>query len=111
MANVKTYRRYVQELLQHYQQMRTATETTATELIMDTERDHYQLVNIGWEGEYRIYGCTLHIDIKGDKVWVQHNSTEHRVAAELVARGIPQEHIVLGLHSPYKRQFTDYAID
>jgi hypothetical protein len=111
MADVDTYRQLVQALLKNYAQVRPATETAETELVMDTERDHYQLVNVGWDDERRIYGCTLHIDIKGDKVWIQHNGTEHHVAEDLAERGIPKEHIVLGFHSPYKRQFTDYAVN
>lgn len=111
MAAVTTYRNSVQSLLQQYLQERPADPNVETQLIADAANDHYQLVNVGWEDDHRIYGCVLHIDIKGDKVWVQHNMTEHRVAEDLVATGVPKEQIVLGFHSPAKRRFTEFAVN
>ncbi len=52
----------------------------------------------------------LHIDIKDNKIWIQHNSTEIPVAEELAERGIPKESIVIGFHSPFMRQFTEFAV-
>ncbi|WP_338124970.1 element excision factor XisI family protein [Fischerella thermalis] len=37
----------------------------------------------------------LHIDIIDHKLWIQNNGTEEGVAVDLVAAGIPKEHIVL----------------
>ncbi|HAZ43840.1 MAG TPA: XisI protein, partial [Cyanobacteria bacterium UBA11371] len=33
-----------------------------------------------------------------------------RIAEELGEMGVPREDIVLGLHPPYKRQFTQYGV-
>ena len=46
----------------------------------------------------------------GDKVWVQQDGTEEGVALELVAAGIPKEHIVLGFQPPERRAWTDFAV-
>ncbi|HAG80888.1 MAG TPA: XisI protein, partial [Cyanobacteria bacterium UBA12227] len=43
-------------------------------------------------------------------IWIQHNMTELDIAQELVRLGVPKEDIVLGLHSPFMRQFTEYAV-
>lgn len=32
------------------------------------------------------------------------------LAEELVSMGIPKQDIVIGFHSPHKRQFTDFAM-
>lgn len=111
MASVEEYRKRVQDLIRQYAQQRPVAEEVETQTIFDTERDHYQLVNIGWLNNRRVYGCVLHIDIKGDKVWIQHNGTEMPIAEDLVALGIPKESIVLGFHAPYKRQFTEFAVN
>jgi hypothetical protein len=105
------YRKRVQELLSQYMAERPQSEEIETQFIADTEQDHYQLVNVGWLNKRRIYGCILHIDIKGEKVWIQHNGTERLVAEELADLGIPKEHIVLGFHSPYRRQFTEFGVN
>lgn len=111
MDKLDQYREIVQKILQDYAVFSRDDQEVETELIFDTTRDHYQLVHIGWQGERRIYGCILHLDIKGGKIWLQHNGTENDIAAELVEMGIPKSDIVIGFHSPFKRQFTEYAVN
>jgi len=110
MDKIAKYQQIIQQLLQEYAAISSQEPEIETQFIFDTERHHYQLVNVGWKNERRIYGCFLHLDIKGDKVWVQHNGTENEVGEDLVNLGIPQQDIVIGFHSPFKRQFTDYAV-
>ncbi|HBB35658.1 MAG TPA: XisI protein [Cyanobacteria bacterium UBA8803] len=110
MAKLEQYREIVEELLQEYAAFGSDDLEVETELIFDTTRDHYQLVHIGWQGERRIYGCILHLDIKDGKIWLQHNGTENDIAAELVEMGVPKSDIVIGFHSPFKRQFSEYAV-
>ena len=110
MAELDQYRNIVQKLLHDYASYSNDTHTVDAELILDTIRDHYQLVHVGWQNGRRVYGCVLHLDIKNGKIWLQHNGTESDIAAELVDMGIPKTHIVIGFHSPFKRQFTEYAV-
>ena len=79
---------------------------------------HYQLITIGWEGDTckhrlrqrRIFSCLIHIDLKGDKIWIQHDGTESGVANELVELGIPKGKIVLGYQDPNARHLTEFAV-
>lgn len=50
------------------------------------------------------------MDIKNGKVWIQYNGTEAEITDNLVKAGIPEEDIVIGFHSPYKRKFTKFAV-
>lgn len=79
------------------------------ELVFDDERGHYHVGRVGWDGARRIDNVYVHIDLIGDKVWIQCNATEIRVAEELVKAGIPRDHIVLGFQHPDRRPDTDYA--
>ncbi|WP_009631408.1 XisI protein [Synechocystis sp. PCC 7509] len=110
MAKLEQYRESVQKLLQEYADLSRDDRTVETELIFDTIRDHYQIVHVGWQDERRIYGCILHLDIKDGKIWLQHNGTESDIAKELVEMGVPKTDIVIGFHSAFKRQFTEYAV-
>ena len=85
-------------------------EETEVQLILDREHNHYLLMLVGWHNQRREYGSLIHIDIKGDKIWIQSDGTEVGVANELVEAGVPQQDIVLGFKSPFKRQFTGYAV-
>ncbi|MEM7530897.1 MAG: element excision factor XisI family protein, partial [Chloroflexota bacterium] len=53
----------------------------------------------------------LHFDIINNKIWLQHNGTEMQLASELVEMGVPKQDIVLGFHSPFRRQFSGYAVE
>nr|WP_225226143.1 XisI protein [Komarekiella delphini-convector] len=97
-------------MLREYAEISSPDSEVETQIVFDTERDHYQLMNVGWKNQRRVYGCFLHIDIKDGKIWLQHNGTEYEVAEELANLGIPKQNIVIGFHSPFKRQFTDYAV-
>lgn len=110
MAKVEHYRQLVQELLSTYTEIQSSNKALETELIFDTERDRYQVVHVGWLDERRIYGCSLHLDIRNGKIWIQHDGTEGGIANKLVERGVPKSDIVLAFHSPFKRQFTEFAV-
>jgi len=109
MDKLTQYRNIVQQLIKDYANYRPAYGDIEVETIFDTQHDHYQLVNIGWDEEQRIHGCSLHIDIKEGKIWIQHNGTENLMSEELVALGVPKQDIVLGFQSPYKRKMTEFS--
>jgi hypothetical protein len=110
MADLIKHAEIVQKLLQDYAALSGDDPAVAIELIFDTVRDSYQLVHVGWHDDRRIYGCILHLDIKDGKIWLQHNGTENDIPAELVEMGVAKTDIVVGFHSPFKRQFTEYAV-
>lgn len=110
MAKIEEYRQYVQQLLTKYSSYKPAYGDVEVETIFDIERDHYQIVHVGWENKHRVYGCSMHIDIKGEKVWIQQNRTEVDIADELVTMGVLKEDIVIGFHSPSMRRFSEYAV-
>jgi XisI protein len=85
-------------------------EEVEVQLVMDTVHDHYQWMNVSWNGFKRVYNCYIHLDIKDGKIWIQRNWTEDDLAADLVEMGVPREDIVLGLQPPFKRPYTDYGV-
>jgi GH18 family chitinase len=112
MDRITHYRQAVRQLLIAHSSSEKTTSDSEMEcqLIFDTEHDHYQLLDVGWEKLKRIYNCFIHIDIKDEKIWIQRNMTEADLAQELVDMGVPKENIVLGLHPLYRRPYTGYGI-
>ncbi len=80
------------------------------ELVIDPERDHYEIVHVGWDGRRRMHGTVLHVDIIGGKVWIQYDGTDRPIADELVEAGIPKEDIVLAFHPADLRKHTGFAV-
>jgi hypothetical protein len=80
------------------------------EAVFDVQTDRYLIVSVGWQGNRRVHGCLLHIELIDEKVWIQRDGTEEGIALELVAAGIPKHAIVLGFYSDEIRPFTDFAV-
>lgn len=110
MDRIKIYQQHVQQLLSKYAEYQPAYGEIEVETIFDVERNHYQVVHIGWHQQRWVHSCIIHIDIKNDKIWIQWNATEADIASELVELGVPKQDIVLGFQPPFMRQFTSYAV-
>lgn len=109
---VEQYRQFIQQLLsQRAQQVRKQHHWPEYDVqtLFDTDRDHYQLLYVGWRGHKRDFGCILHLDIKNGKVWIQHDGTETGIANQLVELGVPRQDIVLAFHEPEVRQFKEFG--
>ena len=109
MDTLTYYRHHIQRLLDEYGTYKPSYGEVEVEQIVDLIHDHYQLMTVGWNGQQRIHGCLVHIDIKNGKIWIQHDGTEEGIANRLVEVGVPKEDIVLAFHAPFKRRFTDFA--
>jgi XisI protein len=110
MVEVKEYRQIIQDLIEEIHGYSNNDNEIEEEIVFDRDRDRYLLIDVGWNQKEYVYGTTIHIDIKDGKIWIQRNNTEINLADRLVENGIPKENIVIGLHSPFMRQFSGYAV-
>jgi hypothetical protein len=110
MDKVQQYRQIIRQILTEQAHPYAHSSDVEPEIICDNENDHYQLAYVGWEDQKRVFNLILHFDIKDGKIWVQYNGTEIAIAQSLTEKGVPASDIVLGFHSPFKRQFSGYAV-
>ncbi len=110
MDQMKKYIDAVKHVILDYAEYSPSQEGVITEIVMDEERGHYEVLDVGWHGNKRIHTSIIHIDIIDGKVWLQHDATNLVIADALVEAGIPQESLVLGFRHPRVRQFTDFAV-
>jgi XisI protein len=104
------YRQAIKEILTAYAKVPISNGTIESQVVFDTQHDHYQVMNVGWDGNRRVHGCVLHLDIKDGKVWVQHNMTEMPIAQALMEMGVAKEDIVLGFQAEYMREYTGFGV-
>jgi hypothetical protein len=107
-------RRYRQLIIQLLMQHLSAPVNgeVMTMPILDQERDHYQLLDIGWdEAGKRVFQPIIHIDLLDGKIWIQENAMDVDIAKDLVAEGVEPLDIVLGLHSRSLRRFSEYGVE
>lgn len=110
MEELEQYRNAIVQLLQAYCEGEVEQPDAEIQVICDRDRDHYQLVSLGWQGQRRFYSVLMHLDIKQGKIWIQRNETDRLIAQELVAMGVLPERIVLGLQPEYARADTGYSV-
>ncbi|MGB3693634.1 MAG: XisI protein [Spirulinaceae cyanobacterium] len=110
MEKLEKYRDCIKAILTEYASYKHSYGEIEVQIAFDTEHNHYQVVKIGWEDKKRVYYCPMHLDIKDGKVWIQQNTTEVDLGKELVDLGVPKKDIVIGFHTPYIRQFTEFAV-
>jgi hypothetical protein len=111
MEKLERYRALAEKVIRaHSQPNQTTNFGIEYQAIIDHANGHYQSGVMGWRGNKRIRGATIHIDLKDGKFWIQHDGTEVGVANELVEMGVPKEDIVLAFYAPYRRQFTEFAV-
>lgn len=110
MERLEYYRECIQKLLMEYSQGKTIHGEIDIEIIFDTQRDRYLLVNLGWNEHRRIYNCILHLEIKNGQIWIQRNQTDIKIAEKLVEMGIPKQDIILGLQPVYVREDTGFGV-
>lgn len=104
------YSQLIQDILTQHS-TKNSNNDTEIQLIFDTKNHHYQVLNIGWKEQKRIYGVIIHVDLKDDKIWIQRDGTEIGIANQLIAAGVPKQDIVLGFHAPYKRNLSEFAVN
>ena len=109
MDRLDRYRQAVTELIERYASYKPAYGDVRSEAIIDRERDHYEVVHVGWQGETRVHGSVIHIDIRDGKVWIEHNGTDRKIGEELVEAGVPKQDVVIGFLQPEARRLTGYA--
>ena len=108
MATVTNYHPILVDLLHQYAHKPSHGEIES-EIVIDRERNHYEIMHVGWDGSRRVHGSVLHLDLKNGKIWIQHDGTAPGVALDLVTAGVPREDIVLGFRPSHVRQYTGYG--
>ena len=93
MARINQYAKIVQELLKDYERPKQVTETN---IIMDTQRHHYQVLRMGWNDTNDILQLhiSLYLHIKPDgKIWILANWTEDDIETTLLEKGKVHEEL------------------
>ena len=111
MASLETKRQIVRDIIVHYSQFQPSIGEVELEVVIDEENDHYQLLQNGWTGRFRVEGSLIHIDIRNGKVVIQSDGTADSIAGQLVEKGIAREDIVLAYKHPDLRECSEFPAE
>ena len=104
------YRDLIEQIIEQHATESNPNDTATERIVFDRNRDSYLLLYVGWHGEERIYGVSIHIEIIDEKIWIQQDFTEEGIANQFVELGVPKTDIVLGFRAPVVRKFTEFSV-
>ncbi|HEY9599230.1 MAG TPA: XisI protein [Cyanophyceae cyanobacterium] len=111
MDRLNYRRQIIQDVLTDYHHLNEKSgSTTESALAFDEVHDQYLLLLMGWHKDERIKSVMIHIRLKHEKIWIEQNMTEMRVAQELVEQGVSKDDIILGFQPPEMREYTGYGV-
>jgi ketopantoate reductase len=110
MDRVAFYRKTIRRILQETAAYVPEETSVRTEVILDDDLGHFEIIQVGWDGPRRVHGSLMHVDIRDGKVWIEHNGTDFDIVREIVEAGISKDQIVLGFYSPEQRKLTEFAV-
>lgn len=113
MDKVKKYQNIIAQFLNHYHHESGGNRSGDAQrrILIDRENNSFQLLDIGWIGNYYVFGAIFHFDIIDGKIWMQCNNTEWEVVDYLMEYGVDRQDIVLGFVPPHARHFSGFATD
>jgi len=104
------YQGIIKTILQEHANFRnTIPDGYHSQLLFDDERGGYLVLDIGWNDDNYLHATPIHINLIGDKIWIQYDDTEEGVATDLLAAGVTKEDIVLGFRHPRIREYTEFG--
>lgn len=110
MDTLDFYRDTIEKILKQHAALPYSYGEIDEYVIVDRDRNHFLLFDVGWQQKRRVHGCITHVQIIHGKIWIQRDGIEDGITEELVAAGVPKSDIVLGFHPPEVRPHTGYAI-
>jgi hypothetical protein len=110
MDRIDQCRDILYQLLSENALLMNKPERITSAVIVSEDRNHFMVLNEGWEGKRRIHSLVFHAEIRNGKLWIHHDGIDHGITEDLVVAGIPKDSIVLAFHSPAIRSHTGYAV-
>ena len=108
--HIDQWRETLEKILQYYADLPYRYGDVITYVVVSRDLNHFMLMHEGWENDRRVHGCLVHAQIRNDKIWIYYDGIEDGITGELVADGVPKDHIVLAFHPPQVQSHTGYAI-
>lgn len=100
MDKLNKYREIVRKTILKYAQFRPSHGQIELHPVFDQERDHYALMQVGWDRGKRIRGNLIYITLKQGKISIEYDGMETGITQDLINFGIPNEDIILAFQLP-----------
>ncbi|MBW4631596.1 MAG: XisI protein [Iphinoe sp. HA4291-MV1] len=70
MDTLEEYRENIYQILTSHAKIPYSYGEIKSEVVVSQDRNHYLLMISGWDGNLRIHGCVVDVEIINDKIWI-----------------------------------------
>ena len=96
METITAYQKIIIALLEEYTHHQYVNAPhLEQQVIADTERNHYQLLDIGWNQGRFVLDVSIHLDLVDRKIHIRQNWTDIKLTQALISRGVDPADIVV----------------
>ncbi|MBD2455685.1 XisI protein [Nostoc sp. FACHB-87] len=95
MDTTTNYAGIIKQVIQKYAQFTPSHGEIRLDTVFDEQQNRYALMQVGWERGRRVRGNIIYVTLHEQKVWVEYDGIETGIITDLIAEGIPEEHIIL----------------
>jgi hypothetical protein len=99
MDTSQTYRDIVKQVILGYAQLKPSHGDIRLDPVFDETRDHYALMQFGWDRGRRVRGNLIYLTLKNGKVYIEYDGMERSITEDLTNQGIPPSKIILAFLS------------
>jgi len=98
MDKIKKYRKILKDILVKHSKIKFENmPLVKSEVIIDADKKHFILMDIGWSNLGFIHKWVFHFEIKKDKIYLHKNSTDFDIIKALIENEIPKDDIVISV--------------
>ncbi len=106
MDTTTNYREIVKQVILKYAKLRPSHGNIRLDPVFDEMRDRYALMQVGWDNGKRIRGNLIYLTLQNGKIYIEYDGMEYGITHDLIAKGIPEENIVLAFLPESQLTFT-----
>lgn len=95
MDKLTKYRAIVKNTILKYAQFKPSHGNIELHPVFDETRDHYALMQVGWNQYKRVRGNILYLTIKNEKIYLEYDGTEQGISEDLISQGIDKNDLII----------------
>ena len=69
------WRDILEKILQYYANLLYRYSDIITYVVVSRDRNHFMLIQEGWENHRRVHGFIVHAEIRNEKIWIHEEGT------------------------------------
>jgi len=95
MDKLTKYREIVKNTILKYAQFKPSHGNIELHPVFDETRNHYALMQVGWDQDKRVRGNILYLTIKNEKIYLEYDGIEQGITEDLISQGIDKNDLVI----------------